>query len=62
MIIFQVVQVVLSVMVFSKTALIFWYRQFLLISGRLDAWTTGSFSLVVSSYKKLMKKMKNKKN
>ena len=62
MIMFQVVQVVLSVVAFSKTALIFWknivkYREFLPISGKLNASTLGSFSLVVSPYKSKGKKI-----
>ena len=55
MIMFQVVQVVLSLVDFSKTALIFLKNivkiwSVLLVSGRLDAWTLRSISLVVSLY------------
>ena len=56
MIIFPVVQVVLSIVAFSETALTFEkilskFRQFLPIFGQLDAWTVSSFSLVVFPYK-----------
>ena len=55
MIMFQVVQVVLSLVDFSKTALIFLKNivkiwSVLLVSGRLDAWTLRNISLVVSPY------------